>query len=140
MLDHLLDRGVLQRVQNNALTAEKDDRPLTVAEVFRSLTDGIWNDAVVDGKDNKKTLTSSVPRRNLQREYVQDLSGIVLGRDAVPSDARSLARMHLRELNKKLDKLLGDKQLALDDTTRAHLEECHERIAKVLNSSPQARE
>ena len=111
-----------------------------MAEVFRSLSNGVWNDAVVDGKDNKKTLTTSVPRRNLQREYVQDLSGIVLGRDAVPSDARSLARMHLRELNKKLDKLLGDKQLALDDTTRAHLEECHERIAKVLNSSPQARE
>jgi len=28
----------------------------------------------------------------------------------------------------------------VDDTTRAHLEECHERIAKVLNASMQVRE
>ena len=37
-------RHVLARIQNNALKADKDDKPLTVAEVFRSLTDGIWGD------------------------------------------------------------------------------------------------
>jgi Met-zincin/Domain of unknown function (DUF5117)/Domain of unknown function (DUF5118) len=137
VLGHLLDRAVLERIQNNALTTDKEDKPLTVAEVFRSLTDGVWSDALVDGKDNKKTLASSVVRRNLQREYVKDVAAIVLGQSPVPSDARSLGRLHLRELNKKLDKLLNDKQLVLDDTTRAHLEESHERIAKVLASSLQ---
>jgi Met-zincin/Domain of unknown function (DUF5117)/Domain of unknown function (DUF5118) len=140
VLSHLLDRGVLQRIQNNALSADKEDKVLTVAEVFRGLTDGVWGDAVVDGKDNKKTLASSVVRRNLQREYVKELSAIVVGHSPVPSDARSLARFHLRELNRKLDKLLADKQLELEETTRAHLEECHERIAKVLSSSVQAME
>jgi len=132
---------VLSRVQNNSLKADKDDNPLTVAEIFRSLTDGIWNDPAGE-KDGKKTLASSIARRNLQREYVKDLSGIVLGsrRRSVPPDARSLARMHLRDIGKRVDKLLADKDMALDDTTRAHLEECQERITKALGASMQASE
>src|SRR5262249_25542325 len=66
-LDHLFDAQVLSRLQDDALQADKDDHPLTIAELFRGLTDGIWTDAEVDGKDGKKTLASSVIRRNLQR-------------------------------------------------------------------------
>ena len=58
----------------------------------------------------------------------------VFGRDLAPPDARSLARMHLREIGKRIDATLNDKERALDDTTRAHLEECQERIAKVLGA------
>jgi Met-zincin len=61
-LDHLFDPSVLSRLQNDALQADKDDRPLTLAEMFRGLTDGVWNDAATDGK---KSLQSSVMRRNL---------------------------------------------------------------------------
>jgi hypothetical protein len=141
-LGQLLDSSVLSRVQNNALKADKDDNPLTVAEIFRSLTDGIWNDSPGE-KDGKKTMASSIARRNLQREYIKDLSGIVLGergRGTMPPDARSLARMHLRDLGKRVDKLLTDKDMSMDDTTRAHLEECQERIAKSLSASMQANE
>ena len=53
-----------------------------------------------------------------------------------PADARSLARMHLREIGKRIDKVLNDK-VAIDDATRAHLEECQERIRKVLTASMQ---
>ena len=56
---------------------------------------------------------------------------------STPPDARSLARMHLREINKRIGGTLSDKQTVLDDTARAHLEECHERIAKVLSASMQ---
>ena len=59
------------------------------------------------------------------------------GSSSVPPDARSLARMHLREISKKIEAALGDKPAAVDETTRAHLEECHERITKVLNASMQ---
>ena len=45
--------------------------------------------------------------------------------------------MHLREISKKIDAALGDKPAAADETTRAHLEECRERIAKVLAASMQ---
>jgi hypothetical protein len=58
----------------------------------------------------------------------------------VPPDARSLARFHLREIDRRVDALLNDKKITLDDTARAHLEECHERIGKVLSAGVQLRE
>jgi hypothetical protein len=57
-----------------------------------------------------------------------------------PPDARSLARHHLREINKRIDTTLNDKKSAIDDTTRAHLEECHESSAKILGASMQVNE
>jgi hypothetical protein len=76
----------------------------------------------------------------LQREYVKDLTQLVLNSRGGPADARSLARMHLRDIGKRIDKVLTDKEGAVDDTNRAHLEECHERITKVLTASMQVSE
>jgi hypothetical protein len=59
---------------------------------------------------------------------------------AAPPDARSLARMHLRDLQRKIELTLKNQQNNLDDTYRAHLEECQERIAKVLSASVQVSE
>jgi hypothetical protein len=136
-LDHLLSGSTLSHIQNNAAKADKDDKPLLVAEVFRSLTDNIWNSDMPEVKDGKHTYESSITRRNLQREYVKDLIAMVLNANSGPPDARSLARMHTREIGKRIDKLLADKQVVVDDTTRAHLEECQERIAKALTASMQ---
>jgi hypothetical protein len=134
VLRHVFSPRVLARFQNAALKVDNGDKPLTLAEVFRSLTDGIWADPVADPKDPKKPLASSVIRRNLQREHLTNLSNLVLGRSAGPADAKSLARMHLRDINKRIDKILNDKA-PVEDTTRAHLEECRDRIAKALNAS-----
>jgi hypothetical protein len=152
-LNKLLDPAVLRRVQDNALKAEKDDRPVSVAEVFRTVTDGIWSE-LPNGtpKEDKWDLPSSIIRRNLQREHLKKLSTIVLGQKAsddwlmmffyggrasAPPDARSLARLHLREINKRIETTLNDKNADVDETTRAHLEECRERIGKVLTASMQ---
>jgi len=153
-LGQLLDAAVLSRVQNNSLKADKDDNPLTVAEIFRSLTDGIWNE-LADGK-GERSLSSSIIRRNLQREHLKDMTTLVLGERqsgsfsllmlllhgsaSVPADAKSLARMHLRDIHKKIEATLKEKAANLDDTGRAHLEECQERIAKVLSASMQMNE
>jgi hypothetical protein len=140
VLDQALDAQVLNRIQNLVLQADKDDRPLTLAEVFRSLTDGIWTDPVGEVKDPKKTIATTVLRRNLQREYVKDLSHLVLGNGSrPPADARSLARMHLRDIGRRIDKVLNEKG-TIDDATRAHLEECQERISKVLSAALQVNE
>jgi hypothetical protein len=152
VLRQVYNADVLSRIQNNALKADKDEKPLTIAEVFRGVTDAVWND---NGKDKK--LATSVVRRNLQREQLKQLFTLVLGEDngggrsfgglifffggsTPPPDARSLARMHLRDISKRIDKVLADKDVAVDDTTRAHLEECQERIAKVLGAAMQVRE
>jgi hypothetical protein len=143
VLDHALNATVLKRIQNNSLHAEKNatEPPLQVAKVFRSLTDGAWGDLSAPPKT--KQLPSSIVRRNLQREHLKDLTNLVLGARGArfaPPDARSLARAHLREIDKKIEKALGEKAITIDATTRAHLEECRERIGKVLGASMQVSE
>jgi hypothetical protein len=156
VLDQLLDPDVLRRVQNNTLKTENEEQAATLAEIFRSLTEGVWSDLTNGSpKEGGRAIPASIVRRNLQREHVKALSNLVLGEKAAggggfiiffggasspPPDARSLARMHLREVGKRLEAVLNDKQATLDDTTRAHLEECHERIGKVLNASMQVNE
>jgi hypothetical protein len=153
-LNQLLSPGVLRRIQDNALKSGKDEQPLTVAEVFRSTTDGIW-DELGNGaakEDKRGALRSSIIRRNLQREHLKKLSDLVLGHKtndneflmiyfgdagaSAPPDARSLARLHLHEIRKRIQQMLADKAM-VDETARAHLWECDERIAKVLSASMQ---
>jgi hypothetical protein len=153
-MSQLLSPGVLQRIQNSALKADDDDQPLQVAEVFRGVTDGIWSELPNGAaKDGKKAVAVSIIRRNLQREHLKALTTIVLGQRSagggvslivfggggasVPPDARSLARLHLQDIDKRIDATLKEKDMTLDETTRSHLEECHARIAKVLTASMQ---
>jgi hypothetical protein len=152
-MNHLLSPAVLRRIQNNALKADKGEQPLMVAEVFRAVTEGVWSPLPNGGGQEAKGAASSIVRRNLQREHLKNLSHLVLGEKAssgglfallfpdsgtsAPPDARSLARMHLREIGRRIDGMLNDKQAAADETTQAHLEECRERITKVLTASMQ---
>lgn len=149
VLDELFNGSTLARVQNNALQASKGEEPVTVAEIFRAVTDGVWTEMAA-GKAGDK-MSSSVVRRNLQREHLKRLATIVLGSrnggglmflffDAgapTPPDARSLARLHLKEIAGKINTAL---KAGADDTTRAHLEECKEQIAKVLAAGLQVQE
>ena len=156
----ILDADVLARIQNNSLKCDADEQPLTIAEVFRCLTDGIWSEfaaAPKNDKDKAPSIATSIVRRNLQREHLKELTNLVLGQSqsggmftimfsiggggggSAPQDARSLARLHLRRINEHIGKALKEAN-NLEDTTRAHLEECQERIAKVLSASLQIRE
>ncbi|NBR06911.1 MAG: hypothetical protein EBT92_14210 [Planctomycetes bacterium] len=110
-----------------------------MSEVFRSLTDGIWLDVANAPKQAKKDVNLSIIRRNLQRKYVQSLSDLVLNPAGI-SDGKSLARMHLKEIQKNINVVLADKTLIIEDASRAHLDECQERIQKVLTASIQSRE
>jgi hypothetical protein len=150
-LDHLLDASTLTRLQDTALHYDKEDNPVTVAEVFRTLTDAIWDDpAPAPSKTNPAGPTI---RRNLQREHLKKLTTLVVGErqsdrmvlfffggSETPPDAKSVARMHLREIDRKVETTLKEKGPNLDETTRAHLEECHERITKALAASMQVNE
>src|SRR5262249_904278 len=80
VLDHLFDASVLQRLQTNSLKTDKEEQPLTLAEVFHTTTEGVWSDvANGPGKDGKRAVASSIVRRNLQREHLKKLSTLVLG-------------------------------------------------------------
>jgi hypothetical protein len=154
-MNQILSPRALQRIQLNALKSEKGTKPITVAEVFRCTTDAVWSDLPATPKKDAELVTTTV-RRNLQREHVKKLSALVLGEKpssfsfgfapemfesrsaAVPPDARSLARYHLREIGQRIDAALKARPATADETTVAHLEECKERIAKVLTASMQA--
>jgi len=133
-LDHLMNGTVLMRVQNSASKVNKDEKPLEIAEIYRSLTDSVWSDLFV-AADKAPTTKSSIIRRNLQREHLKRLASATLGKSRIPPDARSLARSHLKQISARIDLSLADKKTPLDDTARAHLEECKEQIAKVLSAS-----
>jgi hypothetical protein len=122
-----------------------------MAEVFRTLTDGIWSECAQDRTSGNSVACSTI-RRNLQREHLKTLSRMVLGNrrspyedlygyivffgsPEPPADAKSLARLHLEEIRDRIAKALDQKDVRIDDTTRAHLKECRTRITKVLEAS-----
>jgi hypothetical protein len=117
----LLDPGTLTSVLNNARMTDPKQKPLELAEVFRAMTDAVFAEA-----------KSSVILRNLQKDYVSRLGAIALGkRSAAPADAKSLARLHLKEIGAKLAKSIATEK---DDAAKAHMDELHDQIAKVLDA------
>jgi hypothetical protein len=163
VLNQCLAADVLSRLQNQELEADPNGEPLTIAQVFRALTEGVWSELALrdePGKekaDAKRTMNLSAIRRNLQREHLRKLCTLVLGSkrapvddlygfivfensSAVPADARSLARLHLKEIAGRIDKVLGRNDLTIDDTTKAHLEESRHKIGKVLEAGIDANE
>ena len=131
-LYELLDDRSLARLQDLSTKADKGEAPVTIAEVMRMLSDATFAD-LPTAADKPGAEKTSIVRRNLQRAYIAELSRLVL-RGSVP-DARALARMHLKDVGKRIDLALGDKKTPPEDTLRAHLEETKEQIAKVLSAT-----
>jgi hypothetical protein len=156
VLDQCLDSGVLQRIQNQELQSDPGSNPIKISEIFRSLSDGVFSELNAPGTSS---FTITTIHRNLQREYVKRLSEMVLGprndysygssyryivfygrSGSAPPDAKNLARLHLEEIGQKIDKLLGQKDLKIDDTSLAHLKELRHRIDKVMKANVNANE
>ena len=158
VLDQCLDPSVLQRIQNQELQSDPGSDPLKIAEVFRSLSDGIFSELSASAGGSSSFAISTI-RRNLQREYIKRLSEMVLGpknepfyglgyryiiffgdMGTAPPDAKNLARLHLEEIGQKIDKLIDQKDIKIDDTSLAHLKEIRHRIEKVLKANLNANE
>lgn len=154
-LDQCLNSSVLNRLQDQELQSDKDGKPLTIAEVFRALGGGIWSE--LEAAKPGATVSTSIARRNLQREHITRLISMVLGSrggganspygfmvllggGSTPPDARALARLHLKELDAKLKAALETKDCKVDDSTRAHFEESRHRIGKAINADVSANE
>ncbi len=141
VLNRCFDPSVLSRLQNQELQENPEAKPLKLSEVFQTLTDTIWS------APSGSSPSLATMRRNLQREHLDRLCRLVLssrgggysdmygyvvfmGGSPAPADARSLARAHLQRIAERIDKGMGG-----DDSTKAHLAECRERIKKVLDAS-----
>ena len=156
-LNQCLSADVLSRLENQQLLVDEGADALRPSEVFRALTDGIWAELAKPEGPKEKPFGLTTIRRNLQREHLRKLGQIVLGNrrsayddiygyvmfsspGTYPADARSLARMHLKEIKDSDLPVLDANDLAIDDTTRAHLDECRFKIGKVLDAGIESNE
>ncbi|BAU06371.1 zinc-dependent metalloprotease [Fischerella sp. NIES-3754] len=104
----------------------KAENSLTLPELFNTLQNGIWTEIL---KPEGKTITISSLRRGIQRQYVETLNEMVLRKQYVPEDARTIAWYKLKQLSEKLDNVRAE-----DEYTKAHLLETRDRIKKVLDA------
>ncbi|WP_138503173.1 zinc-dependent metalloprotease [Nostoc sp. PA-18-2419] len=129
VLRDLLSADRLSRLKDIELKT-KADNALTLPELFDTLQSGIWTEVL---KPKAKPMKIASLRRGLQREYLDILSGMVLRKEYVPEDARTLAWYKLKQLDDKLKNVNSD-----DEYTKAHLLETRDRIEKILNAPLQA--
>jgi hypothetical protein len=133
LINLLTDPGVLARLRDGALRAVDDEEVVTIPDVFTTLTATVWAEAGY-GPGAQRARNAGSIRRDLQRQYLNTLVGMVVGTArAVPEDARTVARATLGDLAAHLDKALAGGGL-LDAYTRAHYADSRERIRQALNA------
>ena len=138
VLNNLTSPSTLQRVADNTLRPPEKDKPLGLGEVFKALNEGVF------GEPGKTLDSATAQRRNLQRQYVKTLSNMVLsGSNSWPADARSIARLQLKNIAAKITRAMEDGAKAtpsMDEVQLAHLDELKDRITRVLNAQVQGLE
>jgi hypothetical protein len=128
VLRDLLSADRLYRLKDLELKSQKE-QALTLPELFDTLQSGIWTEVI---KPQGSGLQISSLRRGLQREYLDILIGMVLRKQYVPEDARTLAWYKLKQLDEKLGQVNSN-----DEYSKAHILETRDRIEKVLNAQVQ---
>ncbi len=105
---------------------------VTIPELMSALTKAVWTESWGPSRNTSAT------RRELQRSYLDQMTGLLVQPAArTPADARSVARMQLKDLNRRLGTALASGS-ATDAYTRAHLEESRARIDKALTAGLEA--
>jgi len=128
VLRDLLSSDRLYRLKDLELK-NKSEKALTLPELFDTLQSGIWTEVI---KPQGSALQISSLRRGLQREYLNILISMVLRKEYVPEDARTLAWYKLKQLDEKLSQVNSN-----DEYSKAHILETRDRIEKALNAQLQ---
>ena len=136
MLLTMLSGRRLEVILDNEFKTPEGAKPYTLAEHMDLLLSSVFSEWLQKPKAQEYTVEKPYIdsfRRNLQRSAVKRLASLVTYGGG-PEDARTLARMHLINLDKRARVLLKDKDLKLDDYSRAHLVDSQRRIQQVLNA------
>ena len=132
----LMSSSTLGRLRDGEVKVNGDKPIYTLADHLRLVTDSIFSEIRATAKpgeyNNRKPYITSF-RRNLQRLAVKQYAALLGPTYEIPEDARTLARMHLGDLEKQIGTLLGA-GVTLDDYTKAHLLDSQERIKKALSA------
>ncbi|HUN91175.1 MAG TPA: zinc-dependent metalloprotease [Burkholderiaceae bacterium] len=131
-----IQRGVLDTLMSDATAARlaalepmlaDPTAQLTLAELHSRLAAAIWGD--LKGANHVDST-----RRALQREHLQRiLATLVRAPSAGTADTRAVERQVAERLADQLHRALANPRL--DDLTRAHFEECQERVVEALRAT-----
>jgi hypothetical protein len=138
-LFRVLSPSSLRRLLDGETAAAPGADALTLPDLLATLTGSIFSELEATpsaGRHSNREPFVESTRRNLQRAYVGRLIALTLESDDgwYPQAARTQAWFQLKGLQRSLDRALQRGE-ALDDYSRAHLEESRERIARALEAS-----
>jgi hypothetical protein len=133
----LINPTRLRRVYDNEFLTPADQDALTLPELLRTVVDATYGE--LDTDLNGVTFTDRTPmisslRRNLQSELTERLVEIVTDdANGLPRPIQTLATMHLRTIQGKVDGVLGNAGNGqVDAYTAAHLQDLSQRIKQAL--------
>lgn len=130
-LDRLMNAATARRVldQVSYLPDAQRKNALGLAEVYGTVQGAVWAELKGSGEVDRM-------RRNLQREHLKRVQGLLTRTDAtMPADAVSLVRWHAERLQGEMRGALGKPGLSVD--TRAHLQESLGRLTESLRATMQ---
>ncbi|MCA1577189.1 MAG: zinc-dependent metalloprotease [Acidobacteria bacterium] len=123
ILNSLMSNARFDRlVEQEAIDGAAAYRP---ADFMSDVRRGIWSEIETPG-----IVRIDVYRRNLQNSYIDLLSNKLNMRPSVTDDYRALIKAELRDLSGAINSAM---QRAGDRTTRAHLADARDQIAKALD-------
>ena len=128
ILDTLMADALAERMLDNIdRTRDRTEVRFTLRELHERLKDAVWGTAVAAPKG-----LDAPWRRNLQREYVNRLSALVVRSASNRADVRAVVREQARGL---LAKLQASQWNSDSGTSEAHRRDCVETLARALEAS-----
>ncbi len=125
-LVRLYSAATLERLLDNEIRYRREKEVFTMAELFETLRDNIWNEL-----DSGSNIISF--RRELQRMHLKLLQDIILEKpDKYPLDAVALARYDLLALGEKIPGVIH--RPGISTINKAHLQEVKASIEGTLEA------
>jgi hypothetical protein len=115
-MNTMLSDAVLARIQESEAKVGAG-QALTLPELFAALRGSIWNELGTNS-------SIPAPRRDLQREHVRRVAGVLVRPASTPADAVALFREEAKTLSKEIKAAStgGNRRgVNRDAPTRAHL-------------------
>jgi hypothetical protein len=113
MMNTMLSDAVIARIQDSESKVKSADQALTLPELFATLRGSIWSELATGG-------SIPAPRRDLQREHLRRIAGVLIRPSSASADAAALFREEAKTLSKEIKTAMvrGSNR---DAQTRAHL-------------------
>jgi len=130
LLGAVLSPPLLARMRE---AENRSAEPYRQSEHFDRLTRALWGEVGGAAPAGMAALEGTSTRRDVQREYVDRLAGMVTGQVRVNEDAQALARLSLQRVDARCARVLAA-GTPLGDNTRAHLLETRARVKRALEA------